>query len=147
MRLYFNATLFFYFCYFSTLCAQPIKQKNTFVDSTSIIYKNNKTENSKTKPATPKNKTASFLFKSYQNGIFQKNGCNYIIAKPKESALSVAERAKIPYYKLLKYNDLQDEDMLIAYQYMYLENKKSIFKQEVAFFDFNRTGELTAISI
>lgn len=78
-------------------------------------------------------KPRSFLFRSYKKGFFQQNGSTYAVAQKGESALALAERFGIPYLKFLKFNDLIDGDLLLEYQYAYIQPKKSIYKGEEMF--------------
>jgi LysM repeat protein len=78
-------------------------------------------------------KEKSFLFTSYKSGFDRQNGATYAKAKKGESALAAAKRFGIPYRRFLKFNDLEDGDQLIAYQYIYLQPKKSKYRGQQAF--------------
>ncbi len=80
-----------------------------------------------------KEKTRSFFFKDYKRGFFKKNGVSYAISKKEESALAVAKRFGIPYLMLLRFNDLEDGDILMNYQYIYIQPKRNIYKGSEVF--------------
>jgi LysM repeat protein len=89
----------------------------------------------KEKKAPVRTKTYSSLFSEYKEGVFVQNNTKYAIALANESALAAANRLKISYHKLLKYNDLQEGEPLIQYQYIYMAAKKTHFSaSEPAFF-------------
>jgi LysM repeat protein len=92
------------------------------LDSTAIFVRPNR---------SPRRvKRRSFLFPQYKKGIFRQNEASYVVAQKGESALGVATRFGIPYAKLLKFNDLEDGDVLMDYQYVYIQPKKGQYKGE-----------------
>lgn len=72
-------------------------------------------------------KTRSFLFQNYKKGIFNRNRSAFFVAQPNETALAAAVRMGIPYARFLKFNDLKDGDVLIDYQYCFIQPKKKSF--------------------
>lgn len=72
-------------------------------------------------------KTRSFLFRNYKKGIFNRNRAAFFVAQPSETALAAATRMGIPYHRFLKFNDLKDGDVLIEYQYCFIQPKKKSF--------------------
>jgi LysM repeat protein len=83
-------------------------------------------------------KKKQVLFADYKKGIFKQNGASYVVAKKGESSLSVAARFGISYKKLLKFNDLEEGDALMDYQYVYIEPKKLNYDGP---FDFHEVKE------
>lgn len=75
-------------------------------------------------------KTRSFLFRNYKKGIFNRNRSAFFVAQPNETALAAATRMGIPYHRFLKFNDLRDGDVLIEYQYCFIQPKKKSFHGE-----------------
>jgi LysM repeat protein len=84
--------------------------------------------------ATYRQKSRSFLFKEYKTGLFRENGSTYAIARKEESALAVAKRFGIPYERFLKFNDLKDGDLLIAFQPTYIQPKKNSYRGEETYY-------------
>lgn len=78
-------------------------------------------------------KERSFLFKKYRSGFSKQNGASYAVSKKGESALAAAKRFGIPYKRFLRFNDLDDGDQLIDYQYIYIQPKKSKYRGNEAF--------------
>ena len=78
-------------------------------------------------------KPRSFLFTSYEKGIFSKNQSSYVIPQQTESMLGLATRFGIPYKKLLKFNDMLEGDQLMLFQYVYIQPKKASYKGEEQF--------------
>lgn len=97
--------------------------------------------------ASLRTKTNSSLFSQHKEGIAVQNKTKYAVALQNESALAAAHRLKISYHKLLKYNDLQEGEPLLSFQYLYLEPKKSFFnEQEPVFFRVEQNETLYEIS-
>lgn len=78
-------------------------------------------------------KERSFLFKKYRAGFSKQNGASYAVSKKGESALAAAKRFGIPYKRFLRFNDLDDGDQLIDYQYIYIQPKKSKYRGNESF--------------
>lgn len=71
------------------------------------------------KPLFPKKNT---------EGVLKNNGVKMIASKMDDSPLNIAMAYGVPFKKLLKYNDLSEDDELIDEQYVYLRNKRCRFR-------------------
>jgi len=91
-------------------------------------------------------KPRSFLFRGYGAGFYKQNGSTYAIAKKGESAIAFAKRFGIPYKRLLRFNDLEDGDQLIEYQYMYIDPKKIRYKHGESFHKVERDETMYEIA-
>jgi len=143
---------------FILLWANPITAQDSVEDQHNAAKKLSMagqtihTNQPRTKPNSPKTallrtKIDSPLFTEYKTGIATQNKTKYVVALPNESVLAAAHRLKISYHKLLKYNDLQEGEPLLNYQYIYLEPKKTYFsEQEPAFFKVEQGETLYEIA-
>ena len=77
-------------------------------------------------------KPRSFLFSEYRKGIFRQNEASYVVAKQGESALELAARFDIPYARFLRFNDMEDGDLLMTYQYAYIQPKRTTYRGDSA---------------
>ena len=78
-------------------------------------------------------KRRSFLFAAYEEGSFERNRSQYVLAKAGESPLGAASRLGLSYRRFLRFNDLQDGDVLMDFQPLYLGPKSSVYRGEQEF--------------
>ena len=90
-------------------------------------------------PAPPALGEASETQKSkYPSGEFQINKTRVIFAKSGISMLALSEQNGLPLGRLLEFNDLKEEDILLKDQLLYLQRKR---KQGAAEFHIVQNGE------
>lgn len=68
---------------------------------------------------------------NYPSGEFTINNTKVIYAKQGTSLLSIAQQYDIPLAKLLEYNDMENEEVLVKNQLVYLQRKRRTGSNEV----------------
>ena len=68
---------------------------------------------------------------NYPSGEFTINNTKVIYAKQGTSLLAIAQEREIPLSKLLEYNDMENEEVLIKNQLIYLQRKRRTGSNEV----------------
>jgi LysM repeat protein len=68
---------------------------------------------------------------NYPSGEFTINNTKVIYAKQGTSLLAIAQEHEIPLSKLLEYNDMENEEVLIKNQLIYLQRKRRTGSNEV----------------
>jgi len=68
---------------------------------------------------------------NYPSGEFSINNTKVIYAKQGTSMLSIAQEYDIPLSRLLEYNDMDDEEVLVKNQLIYLQRKRRTGSSEV----------------
>ena len=76
--------------------------------------------------------------RQYPEGEFQINNARVIFAKQGTSLLAISEQYEIPLAKLVEFNDLREEDVLLRDQLIYLQRKRKSGDNE---FHFVQAGE------
>ena len=68
---------------------------------------------------------------NYPSGEFTINNTKVIYAKQGTSLLAIAQEREIPLSKLLEYNDMENEEVLVKNQLIYLQRKRRTGSNEV----------------
>ena len=78
--------------------------------------------------------------KSTKREVYSINGLKAVVAKSNDTPLNIASELEMPYHKILKYNDLEEGEVFVENQYIFIEakRKRSKINEE---FHVLRTGE------
>lgn len=68
---------------------------------------------------------------SYPSGVFYINNTKVIFAKQGTLLLALAQEFELPLHRLLEFNDLENEEVLIKNQLIYLQKKRKTGNNEV----------------
>ena len=78
--------------------------------------------------------------KNTKREVYSINGLKAVVAKNNDTPLSVATELEMPYSKILKYNDLEEGEVFVENQYIFIESKRKRSKINEEFHVL-RTGE------